>query len=539
MRRWVCLFLFLTALLAVPQAVQAAEPAGTEPTGDVLTGALGTLAVYAAVIAAMAAGVEVLTDLLRPLLGLERQPQAMEALEQMQEWLPATLKEMGVDPQAQAQLESVLSQLDKTVHEVQGLADPARIAQEVQKWALGAIKNVGAAGEEWLEAKEQELGAVLKDQLGLNAQQAQQVLVVAKGILNTLQSGEQLKQKVQELKTLVESLNLTAEQIDQVMAQTFEAMSTVAGDQELQERLKKLIKGLGVQEAEVDKFVTQALQVFARLKGVQVSPALVKLAASLDSFSNLLGEVELQREDVISAFRRWWRALRDWDGFGLSRLIFPEEQEWDRIGTEWLRNLLRRLLPDDGRWQEVRQRSLLGALMYYLEKVWNWLWGKGQGGAPPTIILTPESAAQVLLDRDRQEKLQELARQRRLRFVTVFIGMGLAVWLRVDSLQLLKPILGDNLPATLYANDAFLTLEQIHNNLWGVTDWHVDQWTGVGKWLFFWLAVATPGMLLSGLAASAGSSFWHDQLDRLRMAKKLTEQVSGAVGQLQGTEGQG
>ena len=50
------------------------------------------------------------------------------------------------------------------------------------------------------------------------------------------------------------------------------------------------------------------------------------------------------------------------------------------------------------------------------------------------------------------------------------------------------------------------------------------------------LAKAAPGMLLSGLAASAGSAFWHDQLDRLRATKTVAEQVKAAVGQVQGTQ---
>jgi hypothetical protein len=35
--------------------------------------------------------------------------------------------------------------------------------------------------------------------------------------------------------------------------------------------------------------------------------------------------------------------------------------------------------------------------------------------------------------------------------------------------------------------------------------------------------VITPGIILTGLAASAGSAYWHDVLDRLQAAKKGTE----------------
>ena len=33
----------------------------------------------------------------------------------------------------------------------------------------------------------------------------------------------------------------------------------------------------------------------------------------------------------------------------------------------------------------------------------------------------------------------------------------------------------------------------------------------------------TPGIILTGLAASAGSAFWHEQLERLQAARQLTE----------------
>jgi len=42
----------------------------------------------------------------------------------------------------------------------------------------------------------------------------------------------------------------------------------------------------------------------------------------------------------------------------------------------------------------------------------------------------------------------------------------------------------------------------------------------------------TAGMVLTGFAASAGSAFWHDQLDRLQAAKKQAESVAVSVRQV-------
>jgi hypothetical protein len=39
----------------------------------------------------------------------------------------------------------------------------------------------------------------------------------------------------------------------------------------------------------------------------------------------------------------------------------------------------------------------------------------------------------------------------------------------------------------------------------------------------------TAGIVLAGLAASAGSSFWHDQLKRLQAVKKGTESAHATL----------
>ena len=435
MKRLMYILLLLVILLVFPQVTYAAPLAQNDGGENTLTEALGTLAVYAAVIAALAAGTEVITDLLRPFFGLERQPQAMETFEQMKEWLPATLKEMGADPKAQAQLQSYLNQLDSTVKQVADLADKERIAQEIQKRVLGAIKSVGGVTKEQLDGELQKLKRDLMEKYKLQDGVLDEAINSAKEILEALQGGEQLE--------------------------------------------------------------------------------VVKVAASLDSFGNLLDAVEVQRSEVISRFRRWWRDLRDWKGLGLTRRV--------KSLPEW-----------------IRERSLVGVILYALEGGWNRLWGKG--GAEESIknLLTPENAAQVILDLDRKYHLTEARRQRLLRFIAAFIGMALAVVVRIDSLELLKPLFDPNkLPAALFdAKGDPYTLEQILVNLLG-SGWVIRNWWGSVRWLFTWMEAATVGMLLSGLAASAGSSFWHDQLDRLRATKQAAEQVTAVVTQLRGSESEG
>jgi len=470
MKRLMHILLILTILLVFPQVTYAAPVTQNDAGENTLTEALGTLAVYAAIIAALAAGTEVITDLLRPFFGLERQPQAMETFEQMKEWLPATLKEMDVDLQAQAQLQGYLNQLDSTVKEVEKLADKDQIAQEIQKWVLGTIKSVGVVSNEQLDA-------------------------------------------------------------------------------ELQKFKEKLKETYSIEGNPLDSAINSAREIFKELQGdPQKVQNVIKLASSLDSFGNLLDAVEGHRSQEMSYFRRGWRALRDWRGLGLMRLIFPGEERYQKLiesdgWKEKLGEILRKVLPDDDRWANIRERSLLGVLLYYPEQAWNRLKAFLSGSSETTEgikgLLTPENAAQAILALDRNHQLTEARRKRLLRFTAAFIGMSLAVVVRIDSLELLKPLFDPkNLPKALFDDGLSLTLETILENLLRVS-LDVKNWRGLGKWLFAWIERATPGMLLSGLAASAGSSFWHDQLDRLRATKKAAEQVTTVVGQLQGSQGQG
>ncbi|MEA3396194.1 MAG: hypothetical protein U9R05_01890, partial [Chloroflexota bacterium] len=588
------------------------SPNGEETgTKDVLSKTLGILAVYAAFMAALAAGVEVITDLFRPIFGLERQPQAMETLQGMKEWLPATLKEMDATPEAQARLQGFLTELEQTAQDVTDAAQPEKIAQEIQKWALATVKSAGGLLVGQVDAKLGELVNRLLPQesfeqavkhtlaqlnlqgLGLDAQtiaalvervqeQAQtlvqqvyvkvirgdsleqaiietlqnlmaqlppaaqlsdeqlaavlqkiergvleslpikgpaleQAVATTRQFLQALQGSAQFSPAMSELKELLQGLGLKTPQIDQVIAKALEMMEVLAESQQLAQKkaeLQTLLQGFGLEPSQAAEIVAKALDALNALKGGDAVQQIINLASSLDAFSDMLNVVEAERHDMTGYLRRLWRALRDWEGWGL----------------------LRRL-PDKPQWAELRKRSALGALCYLLEKAWNYLWGKGEPGVQQdhTLILTPDTAAQTLRERDRFHRQRESIRQRQLRLVTVIVGFVLAFWLRVDSLELLKPLFGGNLPKALFMDGNILTLEQIFENLLNV-QWKVAEWTGLGKLLFSWIAIATPGMLISGLAASGGSSFWHDQLDRLRAAKQTTEQVSTVVSVLSGAE---
>jgi hypothetical protein len=84
-----------------------------------------------------------------------------------------------------------------------------------------------------------------------------------------------------------------------------------------------------------------------------------------------------------------------------------------------------------------------------------------------------------------------------IRLLAMLVGIGFAAAFQIDSLELLGP------------------LSESARALW------LETFGANGSHMV--------GLLLSGLAASAGSSFWHDQSARLRNLKKVTEAVRGAT----------
>jgi hypothetical protein len=97
-------------------------------------------------------------------------------------------------------------------------------------------------------------------------------------------------------------------------------------------------------------------------------------------------------------------------------------------------------------------------------------------------------------------KYVKLERNRRavIRAMTIVLGIGFAAFLRIDTVALLTPLVG---PAVEPWQ------ERLSNN-----------------------TLYAVGLVLSGLSASAGSSFWHDQSARLRSLKTASQAVGEVVG---------
>jgi hypothetical protein len=171
---------------------------------------------------------------------------------------------------------------------------------------------------------------------------------------------------------------------------------------------------------------------------------------------------------------------------------------WCKIPIPWLRgrpspsdviNDIQAWMPDD---DEQDDHQALLARIIALNKALAAI------NEPP---LSPRATPAKIADTvgKATSKYIELERNRRavIRLMAIVLGIGFAALFQVDTVELLSPIAGPSLEPWR---------ERINPN-----------------------TLHAAGLALSGLAASAGSSFWHDQSARLRSVKYIYESLSTAA----------
>ncbi len=132
--------------------------------------------------------------------------------------------------------------------------------------------------------------------------------------------------------------------------------------------------------------------------------------------------------------------------------------------------------------------------------------------------LTATNAAQVVLSITDEQRDEEDTRLHLLRAIAVLVGLVLAYLLQVDAAVLLEAAIpGISRSINLFV----ITGEQLHH-LWPILRPELN---------------LTPGIFLTALAASAGSAFWHDQLDRLQATKNQAEGAAQALKQIKDLTG--
>jgi hypothetical protein len=427
---------------------------------------IGTLGLYAAMMAVLAVGTEVVIDMVRPVFGLQRKTTATEALSQLKEWLPATVKELGLPESAQKDLDNALKNLETVTN------------------AFGA--------------QAEKVRAIVHDQ----------------------------------------------------WPEILKALATQSVERVLQDHwpiIKSKLDQLG--NVDTEKVRAWLLNTLNQLKGTNVADLQL-----LPALNGLLEEVEKRRNQIQGPLRKLWRWTRD-------RLI-----RW----AEYLKGK-----------NKVYENTIQHVLLVpaYIEYGWARMRGKLEGGVkviegiqklgePQAFqpLKSVQEAAQRILEEDVQHSAQEEKRVKWLRIISAVVGIVLAVTLQIDSVLLVKPVLGPvvdtftieeqigeekvtrmkTMEDILFVQRiAFRTPESkaaekgkketndsIPLNLW-------DHACNLRVWVINWLLALTPGFILSGLGAAAGSGFWHDQLDKLRTAKQVSSQVQELAGQFKTLTGQG
>jgi hypothetical protein len=444
MKRLLSITLLVTLLAALTPAVAYASPlaqGGGEGEADSIGSVIGTLGLYAAMMAVLAIGAEVLIDAVRPIFGLKRKTSASEALEEMKQWLPGTLEELGANPQAQQQLNEQIETLKEVTTQFEDNAERVR------------------------RAVHEQLPNILKD--------------------------------------------LAIHSLDDTLDKHWP---------KLEKRLQAIAPDLDA--VDVKAWLEATL---TRLGEVNVS----ELAVHLQSISTLLEAVREQNHKLQGPLIKFWRWLR-----GTLVNVGDAIEAREKI-PQRLRSVL----------------LFLCRIPAYLEYSIAWLRGKLPDGntlherienlgkhKPFAPLLTLEEAAKRILEEDTAIQDHEKNRIAWLRILSGIVGIALAATMQVDSLQLLEPVLGDAANTFRPPHEAGQTvewytfktiIEREHES--GDLDPTLRLPGVLGAAMAAFLGLS-PGIVLSGLGAAAGSGFWHDQLDKLRSAKQIVTQVQTITG---------
>ncbi len=130
----------------------------------------------------------------------------------------------------------------------------------------------------------------------------------------------------------------------------------------------------------------------------------------------------------------------------------------------------------------------------------------------PQFEFSAETTAQFVMVRTDQQRDEETSRLRVLRVISIIVGLVLAYLLQIDVLALL----GEAFPGALESiNITIVSGATLHS-------WR--SWLAADK-------AITVGIVLTGFAASAGSAFWHDRLDKLQASKKGAQAAAALLNQ--------
>jgi hypothetical protein len=451
-----------------PDTAESDQPVAQETSlPDGLSRIFASLGLFIVTMFTMAIGTEIMVDVFKLMLGLKSKPTAMRTIREYEALLPGRLNNLGLAADAQLQVQNQLAAL-------KSLLTPAFRAETIMinlraENFTAALEAAGLSGQgaaAVIQAKE-----ILKEQI--------RTAVANIGPRSAL--GLALADNF--LPAIEQAIDDRAASVTDITPEELFEFGAMLVNAELAEGMTNWL------ESQVNYLQGTSYEAAQRIYDLQIKPLIGQSG---------LNQATLER--IYVQFDTFLDNLRTYQGStifleAVNRLLADVEQQRDD-----LRSSVRKL------WYKIRQsgRDLLNKFLGIEMETFE---------TTPIRINHPAEAASKLMQIETRDKNEEKKRIERLRLVSVLIALLLAYLLQVDSAVLLR----DLFPAD--ANFLYITLIE--------GDAPFFAW--LGNLLNVQMNPLTAGIILTGLAASAGSSFWHDQLNRLQAVKKSTESAYAAL----------
>jgi hypothetical protein len=430
------------------------------------------LGVYVVTMFTMAIGTEIVVDIFKGILGrplgLKSQPNTRKTLTDYQAFLPGQLEDLGISAEAKLKIEKQIEQLNKLIEPAfTAEAVVNRLRQNEFTAALAAVGLENIGDDQINQVKE-----ITQTELEKVVAQIDTTTSLGKAVQVALKRGGLVEKANKAIDRLArQATAVTAEQLYQATA--FVVTGEIADGVTAWTR------------AYFNSLQEESFEAAQSMYENQLKPQIVAF-----------GLPEKLQAQLTNQFDQYLENLRTYRGTdvyleSLNRILSELEQQRDEVRS-WIGQLWRSLVNSIKRLL-IRTPKIQDPML-----------------APKTYdpkIKDSTQAAAKLIDLERYDKELESKRIRRTRFLSVLIGIFLAYMLQIDSADLLQ----DLFPA----NANFLSLTILNAEFFGRL--------GLG------IRELTAGIILTGLAASAGSGFWHDQLSRLQSIKKGVDQAQAAL----------
>lgn len=462
---------------AVQSSTTAVEPQAQEEESlpPALAAIFAALGLYVVTMFTLSIGTEIAVDVFKLAIGLKSKPSARDTMQKFNDLIPGSLSGLGASVEAEQQLQRHITNLTRLLEPVVEVED---ILANLHDGHLGAavqnILKLADTGplpttEEAAQAVRQELHQAINNlagDLGLGSFFTVPLLAKLDGVLNSAAS---LDPK-EVLRSCILSLQGDTAQIVTAWARS-QLDNLAAGSRSTVERkyydtLRPQIKAFNIGEANL-KAIDDWFKSFLERFESQSSQ---QVDIYLESLNQLLKGVERQRYMIRSPIAKVWDAMSTWPVIG------PV--------VKGIQRAFRRLLRQRYDEQQIR--------------------------ITPHINDITEAARTVMELEQRHQDAAE-SRVRWLRTLSVIVGILLAYMLRIDSADLLIGLLPTG-------TTNFLGTALIPANQYSLLFLKINIPYGI-----------TAGIILSGLAASAGSSFWHDQLGRIQAVKQVSEAAYSTI----------